>query len=62
LVRPALFEAFPDEEFRILTSLPGPDGIPLDLIRSTGKHWKLACSDHLPILFKLDPPKEINNA
>lgn len=61
LVRPALFEAFPDEEFRILTSIPGPDGSPVDLIRSTGKHWALVYSDHLPILFKLDLPKELKD-
>jgi len=54
LVRPALFEAFPDEEFHILTSIPGPDGSPVDLIRSTRKHWALVYSDHLPILLKLD--------
>ena len=61
LVRPSLFNAFPDEEFRILTSLPGPDGSPIELIRSTGKHWALVYSDHLPILFKLDPPKELKH-
>jgi hypothetical protein len=37
LVRPALLDAFRDEDFRILTSIPGPTGENLDLVRSTGK-------------------------
>ncbi len=40
----------------LLRSFPG-----IDLIRSTGKHWDLKYSDHLPILFKLDLPKELND-
>ena len=62
LVRPSLFSAFHDETFEILTSIPGKDGTPIELISSTGKHWKLNYSDHLPILFKLDPPKEPTDA
>jgi Endonuclease/Exonuclease/phosphatase family len=58
LIRPSLYGAFSDESFKILTSIPGPAGTPLELIRSTGKHWELSYSDHLPILFALDPPEE----
>lgn len=58
LVRPALFAAFSDDSFRVLTSIPGNDESTVELIRSTGKHWKLKYSDHLPILFELDPPQE----
>jgi hypothetical protein len=64
LVRPALFEvdAFPDEKFQILTSVPDSEGGPVDLVRSTGKHWDTLHSDHLPIVFKLDPPEERDDA
>lgn len=62
LIRPALFGAFPDEEFRILTTAPGRGGSAINLVQSTGKHWKIDYSDHLPILFKLDPPKEVADA
>lgn len=58
LVRPALLDFFRDEDFRILTSLMSPEGGTIDLFRSTGKHWKVEVSDHLPILFKLELPKE----
>lgn len=58
LIRPALLDSFRDEDFQVLTSVPGEDGEPIALIRSTGKHWTLKYSDHLPILFKLDPPKD----
>lgn len=62
LVRPALFDGFRDENFRVLASLPGEGPERIELIRSTGKHWELALSDHLPILFKLDLPKEHRDA
>ena len=58
LVRPALFDFFKDEDFRILTSITSPEGGTIDLFRSTGKHWKVEVSDHLPVLFKLKLPKE----
>jgi hypothetical protein len=53
LIRPDLFDAFRDEDFQILTSIPGPRGEVIDLVRSTGKHWRIEVSDHLPILFTL---------
>ncbi len=67
LVRPALFDYFKDEDFQILTSIPSPGGGTIDLIRSTGKHnagkhWEVQVSDHLPVLFKLQLPKEESSA
>jgi hypothetical protein len=62
LIRPALLNTFRDEDFHILTSIPWTGGERLDLVRSTGKHWELQISDHLPILFKLNPPKEDDHA
>ena len=61
LIRPALLAAFRDSDFRIPTSIPGTDRPSENLIRSTGKHWEIEISDHLPILFKLDLPKEMGN-
>jgi hypothetical protein len=58
LIRPSLYAAFSDEDFKILTSIPGPAGDAIELVRSTGKHWELNYSDHLPILFALNPPEE----
>ena len=58
LVRPPLFGSFPDEEFRVLTRIPLPGLDTAELIQNTGKHWKIQVSDHLPIIFKLDPPAE----
>jgi hypothetical protein len=58
LVRPALFNSFRDEDFQILTAIPWGSGETLDLIRDRGKHWELRVSDHLPVLFKLEPPLE----
>lgn len=58
LIRPALFGAFRDQDFRILTSIPDGDGGTLDLVRPLDKHWGIQVSDHLPILFTLDPPAE----
>jgi hypothetical protein len=60
LVRPALIheDAFRDEDFQVLTTIPGEGGEPIYLIRSTGKHWELQVSDHLPIVFKLALPSE----
>ena len=62
LVRPALFDEFRDEDFRILAHVPGPDGEPVELIRCTGRHWKLTECDHLPLLFRLRPPEEPRHA
>ncbi len=57
LIRPTLFPIFRDEDFQIITTLRGPDGTEIDLIRSTEKHWELKYSDHLPIMFRLDMTK-----
>ncbi len=56
LIRPDLLDSFADEEFQILTHVPGPDGELRELIRCTGNHWKMNDCDHLPILFTLRPP------
>jgi endonuclease/exonuclease/phosphatase family metal-dependent hydrolase len=62
LVRPALFDAFRDETFQVLASLPERSPERMQLIRNTGKHWKIEVSDHLPILFRLDLSKGADNA
>ncbi len=53
LVRPALLDAFRDEDLRIIRRI---DDGETDLIRLADVHWKISYSDHLPILFKLDVP------
>jgi hypothetical protein len=60
LIRPALLDAFEDESLRILTSIPGPSpsGGTIELIHSARKHWVVRISDHLLILFRLEPPEE----
>ncbi len=58
LIRPALFDSFRDEDFRLLTSIPWGQNETLDLIRSRDTHWEVRVSDHLPILFTLDLPVE----
>ena len=58
LVRPSLRGAFRDEDVQILRWVPRSDGTRLDLIRLAEVHWKIAVSDHLPILFQLTPPKQ----
>jgi hypothetical protein len=60
LVGADLLDHFPAEQFRILTSVPGPTG-PLPLIRETGRHWVVEPSDHLPLVFDLDLPEEDDN-
>ena len=57
LVRPDLFDAFRDEDLRIIRRLNTRGGEEVDLIRRAGKHWRLAYSDHLPIVFKVTPAK-----
>jgi hypothetical protein len=63
LVRPTLIASgsFRDSDFRILTSIPGEGAIPVELVRSTGKHWEIQVSDHLPIIFKLMPSPEADH-
>jgi hypothetical protein len=58
LIRPALFDAFRDEDFQILTTTPDSEGSPIDLVRQNPIHCNLNFSDHLPILFRLDLRKE----
>jgi endonuclease/exonuclease/phosphatase family metal-dependent hydrolase len=53
LVRPELRETFRDDDLRIIRMIPGPPGETIDLVRLAEVHWKITCSDHLPILFKL---------
>ena len=53
LLRPSLRQSFRDEDLRVIRWITGPDGERIDLIRRADVHWKLAYSDHLPILFKL---------
>lgn len=57
LVGHDLLDYFPDQRFRILTSITGASG-PRSLIRETELHWKVEVSDHLPLLFELDLPPE----
>ncbi len=56
LVRPELIEAFIDESLRVLTKATSRDG-ELDLVETKRKHWKVAVSDHLPIVFSMDLPE-----
>jgi hypothetical protein len=58
LIRPELLDNFEDKSLKILTSIPDHGGEMIDLIRSTGKHWSVEISDHLPVLFRLDVPAE----
>lgn len=60
LVGADLLDHFPRERFRILTTIPGPDG-PLSLIRETERHWIIEVSDHLPLIFDVDLPPEAND-
>jgi hypothetical protein len=53
LLRPELRTMFCDDDLRIIRQFPGADGEEIDLIRLADVHWKIACSDHLPIPFKL---------
>ena len=62
LVRPDLFSSFRDEDLQVLTVIPGQGEDTIDLISQKKKHWKLTHSDHLPILFRLQPPMEAVNA
>lgn len=57
-----LLDQFPDDQFRILTSITGEDNVSLPLIRETNGHWKIEISDHLPILFDLELAAEANHA
>lgn len=56
-----LLDGFSEESFRILTSIPGPDG-PIPLIREKPQHWKVEVSDHLPLIFDVALPKETDHA
>lgn len=58
LIRPELLKGFRDEYFKILTLMPADGGWVVELIRSKRKHWETRFSDHLPLLFKLELPKE----
>ncbi len=57
LVGHDLLDHFPENRFRILTSIPGENG-PRPLIRATDRHWNIEISDHLPLIFDLDLPSE----
>lgn len=60
LIGADLLDHFPTDRFRILITIPGPDG-PRSLIRETPQHWKIEISDHLPLIFDVDLPPEGNN-
>jgi endonuclease/exonuclease/phosphatase family protein len=59
LVRPELIDSFINESLRVLTKVDSRDG-ELDLLEKKRKHWKVAVSDHLPIVFSMDFPEEIS--
>lgn len=61
LVGHDLLDHFPDLQFRILTSITQGAGR-RSLIRETDWHWKIEVSDHLPLLFELDQPREATHA
>jgi len=60
LVGADLLDHFPAEQFRILTSIPGPSG-PRPLIRETERHWVIDISDHVPLIFDVDLPPEADD-
>ena len=53
-----LLDRFPDDRFRILTSVP-VSGEDRQLIRKKEIHWGIELSDHLPILFDIDLSEEM---
>lgn len=57
LIRTALIDAFMGDSLRVLTKGVSRAG-EVDLIGERRKHWKLTVSDHLPITFAIDLPKE----
>ena len=52
-----LLDGFPDDQFRILTSI-SISGERRRLIRKNKIHWSIEISDHLPILFEVQLPQE----
>jgi endonuclease/exonuclease/phosphatase family metal-dependent hydrolase len=58
LIRPDLIRAFREDSLSILTRVPTGDG-EIDLIRENRKHWSLAVSDHLPILFQMNLSEDL---
>src|SRR5262249_24927120 len=57
-VRADLLPHLPDAQFRILTTIPGPNGT-IPLIRETSCRWILELSDDLPFVFDLDRPPRL---
>ena len=59
LVGHDLLDHFPDEQLRILTTLPPALGH-ASLFRETRRHWLIdEISDHLPLVFDLNPEEAI---
>jgi Endonuclease/Exonuclease/phosphatase family len=57
LVRTGLIDAFIGPSLRVLYKGLSRSG-DVDFLRQGRKHWKVAVSDHLPILFTMDLPKD----
>jgi hypothetical protein len=57
LLRPALREIFVEGSVRILSRIPASDGAEILLYRLAEKHYHLAYSDHLPLVFEIDVPE-----
>lgn len=57
LVRTELIDAFIGHSLRVLYKGLSRSG-DVDFLREGPKHWKVAVSDHLPILFTIDLPKD----
>jgi hypothetical protein len=55
LIRPSLLRSIRDEDIRIVRWIETESGR-LDLIRLAAIHWKIAHSDHLPLVFRFTVP------
>jgi hypothetical protein len=58
LLRPCLRGIFKDDSLRILSRIPGSAGAEIALYHHAEKHCHIDYSDHLPIVFGLDLPKD----
>lgn len=61
LLRPCLRGIFKDGSLRILSRIPGDTGADVALYHQAEKHCHVDYSDHLPILFQLELPEEVED-
>jgi hypothetical protein len=58
LIRPDLIRALREDSIQVLTNVLSGDG-EIDLIQEKRKPWRLAVSDHLPILFQMNLSEDL---